>query len=238
MYDSFQPIPESWKFKKVRDYLVFCSTNHGKAEAELFGGDRLFDVALHDYSSWVGTEVGTFRQGEYWFPFPKYEKFEAAAEVIPALPSYKYYAFLDDDLSISTDALNRLFQVGNALKLDLYQPALTKTSFSSHPHLYEDKWARCPIKEVPFVEIMCPFFSKDALDKCLPTFNINSSAWGLDIYMWPERAQGYLINNIPIGHYRQPGRRGRVLRSGLTPHQELWIMTKIFHPEDCSMPPV
>src|SRR5438552_1270153 len=135
-----------------RDYLVFCSTNHGRATPELCGERRNFDVCLHDYGDWRVEDHGTFRQSEYYFPYPNREKLEVAAEIIPALPSYKYYAFLDDDLTVTTDQLNRLFQVGTGLDLQLYQPALTGNSFGSWQHLFT-RYGK--VRQVEVVEIMC-----------------------------------------------------------------------------------
>lgn len=218
-----------------RDYLVFCSTNHGKATPELYGEGRLYDVCCHDYAHWGDEDLGCVRQSEYYFPYPNREKLEVAAEIIPALPSYKYYAFLDDDLTVTTAELNRLFQVGEGLGLDLYQPALTQNSYSSHFHL---KTQYKQVRQVPFVEIMSPWFSARALKECLFSFNLTLSSWGIDCYIWPQKYQGYVIDSIPIGHYREPSRRARIFRNGLTCLQELWIMTKIYGPtEDTSYPP-
>ena len=226
-----------------RDYLVFCSSNHGIVTPELYGDERKFDVCIHDYGHWTDHDMGVVRRSEYYFPYPNREKLETAAEIIPALPSYKYYAFLDDDLTVTTDELNRLFQVGDGLRLDLYQPALTRNSHSSWGHLLTQNlghglWNFNPVRSVEVVEIMCPFFSAKGLEACLPTFDINLSGWGLDCYMWPKRVARHVIDTIPIGHYREPGRRQRKLRNGLTPYQELWIMKKIHNPDDCSPPPV
>jgi hypothetical protein len=222
----------------MHDYLVFCSTRHGQTNAELgiYGADRNFDLCIHDYSSWGTDPQEKFKRSEYWFTRPKAEKLETAAMVLPHLPvSYKYYAFLDDDLTITTDQLNRLFLVGDSLGLDLYQPALTGNSYGSWKHLFQYELPNCPaVRDVDFVEIMMPFMSKAFLDKHIGMFDCNISGWGLDLYDW---GKGYLVNSIAVGHYRKPERRNRILRNGLTPAQELWIMTKIYNPDDCSLPP-
>jgi hypothetical protein len=213
----------------MRKYLVFVSTKHGQAASELYGANRLFDVAVHDYGSWEDAQLSTrTRQSEYWSPFPRREKLESAAAIIPALPSYAQYAFLDDDLIITTDQLNRLFTAGESLGLDLYQPALTRGSYGTHAPLFRGYLGGVvPVRPVPFVEIMCPFFSKAGLDKCLWTFDLNVSGWGLDCYIWPKLAQGHAVDSIPIGHYREPSRRDRVAHNGLTPHQESEILRKL-----------
>jgi len=72
------------------------------------------------------------------------------------------------------------------------------------------------VRQVAFVEVMMPFFSNRIVREALKTFSLNESGWGLDVYMWPKLAEGYVLDGIPFGHYRQPGRRDRVLRNGLT----------------------
>ena len=47
----------------MRDFLLYMSCPKGKCEAELFGEDRIFDVAINDY-----TESNTNPEGaEYKF---------------------------------------------------------------------------------------------------------------------------------------------------------------------------
>ncbi len=86
------------------------------------------------------------------------------------------------------------------------------------------------VRRVPYVEIMMPFFSKAVLADALPTFDINQSGWGLDMYIWPKLSACYVLDGIAFGHYRTPGRRDRILSNGLTPMQELWIQQVIDNP--------
>lgn len=218
----------------MRKYLVFMSVGAGGPVSNLFEAHREYDVYFHNYSD---AQSPRLREAEYYHVGPG-EKLNIACSKIPNLPVYHQYAFLDDDLSLTTDELNRLFQVGDALRLPIYQPALTGGSNGSHRHLFQSPYTG-PVRKVPFVEIMCPFFSADALVKCLPTFDINESGWGLDLYMWPLAVGGetYVVNSIPIGHYRTPERRMRILKNGLTPMQELWIQQRIHDPRPDNVNP-
>jgi hypothetical protein len=217
----------------MRDYLVWVSANHGKMRPRLHSAERLYDIALHDYGAWTAEDVRKVCEAEYYLPSPHTEKFETAAGMLPALPPYKYVAFLDDDLDIDTYALNSLFLVGDNLRLDLFQPALTNESFGSHAPLYQAKYGkREPVRLVPFVEIMAPFFSKKALGKLIWSFDLNQSAWGLDCFIWKQHFDCYVIDAIPMGHYRQPVRRDRVMRNGLTPFQECDIIQKMNYDGD------
>ena len=211
----------------MRSYLLWVSSSQGKMTPLLHSAERLYDIAIHDYGKWTEEDVRKNCEAEYWFPCPDREKFEVAATMVNVLPSYKYYAFFDDDLTVDTITLNRLFTVGDALGLDLYQPALTKDSFSSHQHLYQNTY-NGPIRKVSFVEIMCPFMSRKLVEKASPTFDVNISAWGLDMHVWPRLVDYcYVIDGLPVAHMRQPGRRDRVQRNGLTPQQECEIIRKM-----------
>lgn len=221
------------KIKRQRPFFVFCGCSRKGYTPELFGKDRQFDVALHNYDT--DPNIPGLDQAEYVVCEPAREKLETAHKLIPELPTYSYYAFLDDDLEISTAQINELFHLGAAAKLPLFQPSLSSSSFISHKHLRQQfrlYHPISPIRWVPFVEIQCPFFSHDALFKCLWTFGLNCSGWGLDCYFWPGMVgrETYVIDDIAIGHHRPVGGgAGRKLHNGLTAQQELWIAERI-HP--------
>jgi hypothetical protein len=210
----------------MRDYLVWVSCNHGDMTPLLHSADRLFDVALHDFGDWTAEDVRKKCQAEYWMPYPRKEKFEVAAIMVNVLPSYKYYCFADDDITVDTVTLNRLFLVGDCLGLDLYQPALTQGSYSSHNHLLQIPGR--VFRQVPFIEVMSPFMSRKMVEKAAPTFDLNISSWGLDLYIWPKLVDAcYVIDALPVAHMRQPARRDRIQRNGLTPAQECEIVRKL-----------
>ncbi len=212
----------------MRSYLLWVSANQGRMTPLLHSADRLYDIAIHDYGDWTEEDVRKNCEAEYWLPFPRREKFEVAATMVNVLPSYRYYAFLDDDLTVDAVTLNRLFVVGDSLGLDLYQPALTFASYGSHKHLQHAKLEGQAIRKVPFVEVMCPFMSKKTVQKVQPTMDLNISGWGLDMHIWPKLVDHcYVIDNLRVGHYRQPVRRDRIQRNGLTPHQEYEIIRKM-----------
>jgi hypothetical protein len=211
----------------MRSYLLWVSSRHGKMTPLLHSAERLYDIAVHDYGPWTEEDVRKNCEAEYWLPYPGREKFEVAATMVNVLPSYRYYAFLDDDLTIDALTLNKLFLVGDCLDLKLYQPALTQGSYGSHGHLFQSHW-ESPVRKVPFVEIMCPFMSRRFVEKASPMFDLNISAWGLDMCVWPKLTDDcYVIDSIPVAHLRAPERRDRVQRNGLTPAQEYEIVRKM-----------
>lgn len=208
-----------------RSNLVWMSSFATAFHPELLGGGRNFDVYIHDYAP---TNVAyRLDEIEHYVNEIGTEKLETAGKHLPNLRPYNQYAFLDDDIEITTQQLNNMFDVGEALNLPIWQPALSVGSYGSHSFLFQQQnHLTGPVRPVSFVEIMMPFFSHDALDACLWSFDVNISGWGLDCFVWPKilGTGGYVVDSIAVDHKRAPARRERVLRNGLTPAQECWIM--------------
>lgn len=200
-----------------RRYLLYCPTENGEHLGEFFGEDRLFDVALNEYT---GNE--TIDSRAEWRFATRGHKWPCIAKNLLAIDSqYEVYAFLDPDIEVTTDALNRLFLVGDALGLRLYQPALSVDSFFSHPDLLQ--MPNSYVRITGFVEIMTPFFHRVALDACRWTFKESQSGWGLD-HLWPRvlRREGMaIVDAVPVRHARPVRSQDWRLDNGRTPAQEL-----------------
>lgn len=93
---------------------------------------------------------------------------------------YDYFYMPDDDISINSNNIKKLFKYMKIFKLDLAQPAIAN-SYYSHDHTAKHK--DFLLRFTNFVEIMQPCFSRDALKKVLFTFNESISGWGID-YHW------------------------------------------------------
>lgn len=124
------------------------------------------------------------------------------------LRDYDCVWFPDDDLSVSTETINRMFAFFHAHGLHLAQPALTRNSYHTWSTLLQQP--RCHLRYMRFVEVMAPLFSQAALRACAPTFKESRSGWGLD-WVWPtlcERAglSGIaVIDATPVWHTRPLG---------------------------------
>lgn len=114
----------------------------------------------------------------------------------------------DDDLSVDTDGIDRMFAFFHAHRLCLAQPALTRNSYHTWNTLLQEP--DCHLRYTRFVEVMAPIFSRAALQVCAPTFSESPSGWGLD-WVWPtlcERAglKGVaIIDATPVRHTRPVG---------------------------------
>ena len=200
----------------MRKFLLYMSCPKGQCEAELFGTNRNFDVAINDF-----TESNTNpEEAEYKFSTDQWKYRHIYNDLSNIVFNYEACAMFDDDVKVSTDELNKLFEIGIEHQFNIWQAALTQDSYSSWKHLYQIP--NSEMRMTNTMEIMMPFFSKSALQKCWESFNINYSAWGLDI-VW-----AYLLNTeklavidaIPVKHVRPMRGYSRIMPNGKTPGEE------------------
>jgi hypothetical protein len=114
----------------------------------------------------------------------------------------------DCDVRADTASINHLFAVCREYRLQLAQPAISAGEVS-----YEFLRRRpgLVLRYSPFVECMCPLFTREALYRVLPTFLETRSGWGLD-WLWPRSfgpREMAVVDSIGVEH------TGRLLRGEL-----------------------
>jgi len=175
--------------------------------------------ALHDFSGdiYCGNPIAEYKfagRGHKWFciknNLPRINK------------EYQYYAFLDNDIEITTNQVNKLFEICDRNKLQLHQPTLTYQSCGSHLWLFKRYLSEEDVREVPFVELMMPFFHKDALLKCFNSFTETESGWGLDV-LWAHLLEGKVTvsDSVTVTHAKPVESGQWVLKNGKTAQREL-----------------
>lgn len=83
------------------------------------------------------------------------------------LEQYEYVFLLDDDILITVDAVNKLFEMMENYALKIAQPSLVN-SYYTYDHTLNNPFTI--IRYTNFVEMMMPCFQVDALKKVLFTF--------------------------------------------------------------------
>ncbi|MEX2113049.1 MAG: DUF707 domain-containing protein [Pirellulales bacterium] len=88
----------------------------------------------------------------------------------------------DNDIRADTASVNRLFELFERYSLQLAQPAIAAGQVS-----YQTLRQRAGVllRYSPYVEVMCPLFTREALRRCQPTLLESRSGWGLD-WVWPR----------------------------------------------------
>lgn len=200
-----------------RKYLLYCPVKGSDCLGKFWGENRRYDIAVND---WTNSGV-KWRDTEYAFATPGH-KWPAIWRNLPQVSrQYDYYAFFDNDIDISSEEVNRLFDVGSAFGLDLFQASLSTSSVASYQHLKQQKESLA--RMTSFVEIMMPVFSRAALEVCFDTFNQSESGYGLDV-LWANGLRGKnmgVIDAVVAEHRRPIQSCGWRLSSGLSPLEEM-----------------
>ena len=121
--------------------------------------------------------------------------------------NYRHIWLPDDDIFASQETIDRMFNLADALSLELCAPALHESSYYAHYSTMRN--GRCFARRTGFVEIMVPCFSRRALENLLPTLDLSSTGWGWGLdSLWPKlldyRNTG-VIDSTPVLHTRPVG---------------------------------
>ena len=98
------------------------------------------------------------------------------------LMKYSYYYMPDEDVNLSVENINKLFEIMKKYKLNIGQPSLIGNDIDDSP------MPNVKLRLCDYVNLTNPAFSNSALEKCLWSFDISKSGWGLD-YLWAEILQ-------------------------------------------------
>ena len=164
-------------------------------------GARSFDLFLVNYAD----IPGRYREDADHYAEGNGFKLELLADAIErnrdVVDRYDAIWLPDDDLAISVEHANLLFRRFRELGLVMGQPALVGANVN---HASTRRDPRFLYRFVTFVEMMCPIFTREALDQVLDTFRLSRSGWGVDC-VWARRFRERpvaILDEIPVRHLK------------------------------------
>lgn len=197
-----------------RRHLVVLRANeeslHSSWLRDITDGDRSWDLCISYYGQPETFPPDDF--SEFMSLQPGQRKFTALKSLMhkaSILWNYDYIMFPDDDLQMKWSDLNILFNICSEYELQLAQPSLDPDGVINLK-LSQQK-ADFLLRFVTMVEVMTPIFSVQALRRCVHTFDLNESGFGLD-YVWTKLVDGPLtkiavIDRVAVLHTRALGAR-------------------------------
>lgn len=211
---SCMPNPGQQHTNHRTNLVVVRAGDASLHEHWLVGDTRNWDLAVDYFGD--DSRSGEFaNSADYFFTGkgPKYQRLYCLfTEVAPELcAQYECIWLPDDDLNTSGDAISGMFDNFIRTGLAIGQPTLLPGSYYSHAITLRHR--KLSHRTTTFVEVMAPIFTTAALRKCLWTFSLSISGWGLD-YVWPHLISegvgmldnSYVIHTRPVGtgeHYKQ-----------------------------------
>lgn len=171
----------------MKKYLVISTVGDESLHHEWVDGDPNFDLILLYYGNNDNIAKEYTKQTLHVYA-AKGEKYHLLKSLILSLPEliskYKYIWLPDNDVSISTENINKMFEIADRYNLCLAQPAMK--GYVSHQITLPQP--NNLLRYTNFVEVLAPLMNLETLMLCKDTFDENYSGWGYD-FLWP-----YLLN--------------------------------------------
>ena len=188
-------------------------------------GERNWDLIV----SYYGDDPAKFRDADCERSDAKGMKWPALHDLLASRPrlftDYSYIWLPDDDLLTTKADVNRLFDICREYNLELAQPSLTWSSYTSY--LTTLRNAGLLLRYTNFVEVMAPVLSSALLGRALASMGGTQTGWGLD-YLWPRLATDKMtgvaiIDEVSVYHSRAVGGPlyAKMRSEGASPWDEL-----------------
>ena len=183
-----------------RRYLLFSSVDSSRSAHDLWLKDdqRNFDVVLYVYRGDIDDRRVDFKKNRRGFKFENFYEFSRNADV----SRYDAVWIVDDDIRISTEDINALFELFITYRLQIGQPAYSPGSFTPLELCFADD--RYHMRYSNFCENGVVLFSSHALQKCLPVMQDIKTGWSSEYLFYkligsPERGVG-IIDDVTCFH--------------------------------------
>lgn len=186
--------------------LVITRAGPNSLHPRWLQGARDFDllVARYDGEPSPRCDAGI---SEVYIPGPKVAGWRALFERRSDLiQNYDRIALIDDDIDTDASSLTRCFELGERFGLAVWQPSLSWNSYATYAATLHN-----PVFAVRFVnciEMMCPFFTVQALTDVVPIFALGLES-GIDL-VWCSLSDGdpkrhAILDAVTVRHTRPVG---------------------------------
>lgn len=171
------------------------------------GSDRSFDLLLSAY----GDTMTPLEKDGVIFERRAGAKVAGYGAVLrdhrDLIAQYEHVALFDDDLFIDSESIDRLFEIAARYRIKVAQPALTADSHYTYAALLQHPGLL--LRYVTYVEMMCPIFRRDALERVAPLFDLGFES-GIDIIwsnlLWEGPRDLAVIDAVAVCHTQRVGR--------------------------------
>ncbi len=221
---------------KRRDFLVFVQAD-AAFDREFLHESRDFDVLLNYYGGAPETlpddvEIAISQPGT------KTTAIDRLLAVEPRLLlEYEAVFFLDNDISLGAQDIERLFWTMKEHDLDLAQPSLSAESDCIWP-VFKQPNVGNGVRRVNSAEIMMPCLTRRALAEVGWAFSESISGFGVDLLLGHGMAQkgmnrAAVIGSVVARHEKKIDDKGGefynfLRRKNINPKLELWFIMNRF----------
>jgi len=192
----------------MNKYLIISPIGDDSLHPEWIKEKTNFDLVLLYYGNDESIAESNLQYTPYVY-MAKGEKYHLLKSFIESniefISNYTHIWIPDNDVSISTENINNLFETADQLQLSICQPAMD--GYVSHE--ITKPVPNSILRYTNFVEVLAPLFDLESLLKIYKTFDLNYSSWGYD-YLWSHlldypKDKIAIIDNIIMTHTKPVG---------------------------------
>jgi hypothetical protein len=192
----------------MKKYLVISTVGDESLHHEWIQDNPMFDLVLIYYRNNEDIAKTYSKQTPHVY-MAKGEKYHLLKSLIESSPEfisqYSYIWLPDNDVSISTENINKMFEIAEQYDLYLAQPSMK--GYVSHQITLPQPGNL--LRYTNFVEVLAPLMNLETLMLCKDTFDENYSGWGYD-FLWPyllnyPKDKIAIIDNIVMTHTKPVG---------------------------------
>ncbi len=168
-------------FSSVGDYTTFykrwCNNNRNYDIYLCYYGDDIKNNKYLEYSDIYKQRKGSKFKNFYYYWLNDLK-----------IREYDYYFIVDDDITIDTDDINKLFDYIKKYDLWICQPSFESLEVNSNSlinHKITENIPNTILRFTNFIEVNSMCFSKYSIQKCMEIYNDNLVGWGIDwLFIW------------------------------------------------------
>ena len=192
-----------------RKNLLVVPAGHKSLHYDWIEKQRSYDIFIINYEL---DEIPSC--GEEFRIKAKGKKWELVSSVLHDdnfLSEYQYIAVFDDDMRFVKGGLNQLFDLGESLELDLFQPSIDPVAGHQTPWIHLLNVKKSDYRWTNLIELMVPILTPKLLIQSRVAYNNNPIGWGLDNCYWPtliKKSNGTMkaavLDQVIMVHTREP----------------------------------
>lgn len=156
---------------------------------------------------WNAKQFSAERRPDLWQelePDPQLRKFGCVAKLYDdRWRKYDRFMLADDDMMPMGCTTLDTFECFSNSGARIGHPSLGAGYYAHECSVRGQDW-HVPWATVPFVELMAPMFTRDALEEYIPHFRETVMGWGLE-QMWGNRERCVRLDGTPWNHTRPIG---------------------------------
>lgn len=197
----------------MKENLLFTSAGDNTKFYDLWcSEDRNYDIFICYYGDDVENKYQEYSDHYLKRKGSKMQNFHHVWNTYDdvLIKNYKNYYIVDDDIIISTNEINELFNLLMELNAWILQPSFSFKSQVSHGITKQKKDSK--YRYTNFIEINTPFFSNYAITECMKVYDPILTGYGIDIlFMWTlgtDKEDKYVIVDYiscvnPVRHKKE-----------------------------------